>query len=70
MGTRYDFVKTCMNEEQADYVINSVINEYSQDTSWVIGKASKEKLPNGEVKVVIELTKTEEVVEEPSQMRR
>ena len=59
MGKRFDFVRTCSDEAHADYVINSVVNEYSKSPDWKIGEKKKEVLSNGDIKVTIELTKLE-----------
>ena len=53
----FPFEKTCMNEAQADYVINSVKEQYGNDPSWEIGQPRKEKLSNGEILVTIPMTK-------------
>lgn len=54
---KYPFTRTCMNDQQADYVIESVKEQYGNDPSWEIGEIKKENLSNGEVRVTIELTK-------------
>lgn len=56
-GKRYDFERTCMNDKQADYVINAVKEEYENRPDWKIGNTIKQPLSNGEVKVIVELTK-------------
>ncbi len=57
MGIKYPFVRTCMNENQADYKIAAVKEEYKNRPDWIIGDVKKEPLSTGEVKITIELIK-------------
>lgn len=57
MGIKYPFVRTCMNENQADYKIAAIKEEYKNRPDWRIGDVKKEPLPTGEVKITVELTK-------------
>lgn len=57
MGIKYPFVRTCMNENQADYKIAAIKEEYKNRPDWIIGDVKKEPLSTGEVKITVELTK-------------
>ncbi|MBQ9023738.1 MAG: hypothetical protein IJ105_00785 [Bacilli bacterium] len=55
-GKRYDFKKNCTDRKTAEYVLNEVIKEYQNNPKWEIGKQELIDLPNGEVRVEVELT--------------
>ena len=54
MGIKYPFVRTCMNENQADYKIATIKEEYKNRPDWIIGDVKKEPLSTGEVKITVE----------------
>ena len=56
---RYDFIKTCTDRKTAEYVLNEVIKEYEGNPKWEIGKQELIDLPDGQVRVEVELTFTE-----------
>lgn len=53
---KYPFIRTCVDEKTADYVIKRVKEEYGDKDYWEIGDVNKEVLPDGQIKVTIDLT--------------
>lgn len=72
MAERKDFVRNCISEENADYVIKSVLDEYKDDPSWEIGQTHKTTLSDGSVQIVVELTKLnkEDLERKKAQLQR
>ena len=58
-GKHYDFERVCPNKENAEYVLNSVIEEYKNSSNWEIGKQEIIEMPSGEYKVFVELVHRE-----------